>query len=212
MAASLSPEAATGAPAPAPSARLGVDFWKFWTGQTLSNLGSSVTLFVLPLLIFRLTGSALNLAISTAAEFLPYPLLGLIIGAWVDRVDRRCLMIVTALGRALVIASIPALGAVGQLHVWWIYAVGFLSSTLTIAFNSAEFAAIPSLVTQDDLVAANGRIQASYSAASIIGPLLASPLLLIFSPASVLLLDAASYLVSVVALVLIRTNFGGDSP
>jgi MFS family permease len=169
-------------------------------------------MFVLPLLIFRLTGSALNLAIATAAEFLPYPLLGLIIGAWVDRVDRRRLMIVTDLGRALVIASIPALAAAGQLHVWWIYVVGFLSSTLTIAFNAAEFAAIPSLVTQDDLVAANGRIQASYSAASIVGPLLASPLLLVFSPAGVLLLDAASYLVSVVALVLIRTSFGGDSP
>ena len=64
------------------------DFWKFWAGQTISNLGSSFTNFALPLLIFNLTGSALNLAIASATTFLPYLLFGLPIGAWVDRVDR----------------------------------------------------------------------------------------------------------------------------
>ena len=57
------------------------DFWKFWAGQTISNLGSSFTEFALPLLIFKLTGSALNLAISSATTFLPYLLFGLLIGA-----------------------------------------------------------------------------------------------------------------------------------
>lgn len=130
----------------APRGELGADFWKFWTGQTLSNLGSSVTPFILPLLIFRLTGSALDLSLATAASFLPYPLFGLVIGAWVDRVDRKRLMIATDLGRALIIASVPVLAATGTLPIWWLYLVGFLNSTLTICFNSAEFAAIPSLV------------------------------------------------------------------
>src|SRR6478672_11580671 len=94
--------------------RPSTDFWKFWAGQTISNLGSSFTNFALPLLIFRLTGSALNLAIASASTFLPYLLFGLPIGAWVDRVDRKRLMIVTDLLRALLLASIPLLAALGQ--------------------------------------------------------------------------------------------------
>lgn len=196
--------------APPANGRLGADFWKFWGGQTLSNLGSSLTQFILPLLIFRLTGSAVDLSLATAAGFLPYPLFGLIIGAWVDRVDRKRLMIATDIARALVIGSIPLLAAFGALPIWWLYLIAFLNSTLTICFNSAEFAAIPSLVKGDDLVAANGQIQASYSAASIIGPLLASPLLLIFSPATALALNALTYISSAVALVLIRRGFNDE--
>jgi hypothetical protein len=68
-----------------PVSKLNSDFWKYWTGQTISNLGSSVTLFALPLLVYKLTGSAINLGITAAAEFLPYLLFGLILGAWTDR-------------------------------------------------------------------------------------------------------------------------------
>ena len=94
-----------------PSTKLNSDFWKYWTGQTISNLGSSVTLFALPLLVYKLTGSALNLGISSAADFLPYLLFGLLLGAWVDRVNRKRMMIFTDIGRALIIASIPLLDA-----------------------------------------------------------------------------------------------------
>src|SRR6476660_3122145 len=82
------------------------DFWKFWTGQTISNLGDSFTLFALPLLVFKLSGSALSLAISTAVEFLPFLFFCLIIGAWMDRLDRRRVMILADLLRVLVIGSI----------------------------------------------------------------------------------------------------------
>jgi MFS family permease len=188
--------------------RLSGDFWKFWTGQTISNLGSSFTLLALPLVVFKLTGSAINLAITTTAFFLPYLLFGLVIGAWVDRVDRKRMMILVDLGRAAVIASIPALAAVDALSVWWIYAVTFLSSTLTIAFDSGEFAAVPSLVDRDDLVTANGRIQASYQTAQFVGPLLAGALFGAgVSVEGVLLADAASFLVSAVALGTVRGSF-----
>ena len=63
-------------------------------------------MFALPLLVFNLTGSPLNLGITAAAEFVPYPLFGLVIGAWVDRVDRKRLMIATDFARAAVIATI----------------------------------------------------------------------------------------------------------
>ena len=194
----------------APSRRLGADFWKFWVGQTISNLGSSVTLFVLPLLVFRLTGSAFNLGISTAANFVPYLLFGLIIGAWVDRVDRKRLMIVTDIARALVLAALPLLDAFGALSVAWIYAVGFINATLTIGFDAAQFAAIPSLADQDDLVTANGRIQASYSAAMVAGPLLAG-LLVAFMPLSdLMLIDAGSFVLSALSLMLIGRSFNAS--
>jgi MFS family permease len=191
-----------------PGHRLSGDFWKFWTGQTISNLGSSFTFLALPLVVFKLTGSAINLAITTTAFFLPYLLFGLVIGAWVDRVDRKRMMIAVDLGRAVVIASIPALAAIDALSVWWIYAATFLTSTLTIAFDSGEFAAIPSLVDRDDLVTANGRIQASYQSAQFVGPILAGGLLGAGMPVEdVLIADAASFVVSALALGTIRGSF-----
>jgi MFS family permease len=201
-----------GAMTPEPTRRrswlLSGDFGRFWLGQTVSNLGSSFTFFALPLLVFNLTGSPINLGITTAAEFVPYLLFGLVIGAWVDRVDRKRLMIATDLARAAVIATIPLLAAFDALSVGWIYAVAFASATLTIAFDAAEFAAIPSLVPSgDDLVTANGRVQASYSAAQVAGPLLAGLLVTVAPVQQVLLVDAASFLVSAGALALIGRAF-----
>jgi len=184
------------------------DFGRFWLGQTISNLGSSFTFFALPLLVFKLTGSPLNLGLATAMEFVPYLLFGLVIGAWVDRVDRKRLMIATDLGRAAVIAVIPALDALDALSVGWVYAVAFCSATLTIAFDAAQFAALPSLVpSSDDLVTANGRVQASYSAAQIAGPLLAGALVTVVPVQQVLWVDAVSFLVSAGSLALVATAF-----
>jgi MFS family permease len=193
-----------------PPTGLNSDFLKYWVGQTISNLGSSITLFALPLLVYKLTGSPVNLGLTTAAEFLPYLLFGLVLGAWTDRVNRKRMLIFTDIARAFVIALIPALALAGTLSVWWIYAVGFLQSTLTICFQAGEFAIIPSLVSQDDLVAANGRIQASYSGASILGPLLAGALVAIVPLPMLMLYDAASFLISAISLSLIKTQFNAN--
>src|SRR5438874_8283552 len=172
------------------------DFWKFWTGQPISTLGSSFTSFALPLLIFNLTSSSLNLALTVMATVLPYLLFGLVIGACVDRVNRKRLMVVTDLARALVIASISLASVVGLLSVWWIYAVAFLNSALTICFDAANFAAVPVLVRQEDLVTANGYVQASYSMAKVGGPLLGGLLIIVVPLPMLLLIDAVSFLVS----------------
>ncbi len=183
------------------------DFWIFWSGQAISTLGTSFTNLALPLLVYRLTGSAVNLALTSAAAFLPYLLFGLIIGAWVDRTDRRRLMLVTNVLQALVVGSIPTLAASGHLVIWWIYAMGFVGSTLGICFSSAEFAVVPSLVRPDDLVSANGRIQASYSTVQIAGPLLAGMLAAVMPIERVLYFDAASFLIAAGSLALIRAPF-----
>ncbi len=186
------------------------DFWKFWSGQTISTLGSSVTGFALPLLIFKLTNSPLNLALTMVFNVLPYLLFGLAIGAWVDHTNRRLVMVFTDCARALAIALLPLLTVMGMLSVWWIYAVSFVNATLTIAFTAANFAALPSIVESDDLVAANGYMQASFSLASIIGPLVAGLLLVRVPLPMLLLIDAASFLVSTTSLLLIKRSFNAN--
>jgi len=193
-----------------PSPGLSVDFWKFWAGQTISQLGSSFTLFATPLLIFKLTRSSVNLGIAMAANFVPYLLFGLVIGAWVDRLDRKRMMIAVDLGRAVVIAMIPLLSYLNLLQVWHVYLVGFVSSTLTIFFEAGEFAAIPSLVGQEDLITANGRIQASYSAAQVAGPLLAGLMLAVVKIETVFVVDAASFVVSAYSLGLVGQSFNRE--
>ena len=190
--------------------RMSSDFWKFWAGQTISQLGSSFTLFATPLLIFKLTRSSVNLGIGMAANFVPYLLFGLVIGAWVDRLDRKRMMIAVDLGRSAVIALIPLLSVLHLLEVWQIYMIGFASSTLTIFFEASEFAAIPSLVGQEDLITANGRIQASYSGAQVAGPLLAGLLLALVKIETVFLIDAASFVVSAYSLGLVGVSFNRE--
>lgn len=189
---------------------LSPDFWKFWTGQVVSVLGSSFTLFAIPLLIFKLTHSAVALALTMAASMLPYLLFGLVIGAWVDRVDRKRLMITVDVGMAIVIGSIPLMAGIGRLTVIWIFAAIFVNQTLFIFFSSSEFAAIPSLVGKDDLVTANGRIQASYFASSVIGPLAAGALAAVIPIPALLAVDSVSYLLSAVALSMVGISFNSQ--
>src|ERR1700687_2357253 len=94
------------------------DFWKFWTGETVSNFGSSITQFALPLLVFKLTGSAVSLGVGFAMFGLPHVLFGLLIGAWADRLDRRRVMIVVDLLSAVVLVSVPLAAAAGPRSVW----------------------------------------------------------------------------------------------
>jgi MFS family permease len=124
-----------------------------------------------------------------------------------DRVDRKRAMIALDSTAALVILSIPLVAQFGHLDVWLIYAVTFIQSTIFIAFSAGEFAAIPSLVSTDDLVTANGRIQASYSAAQVAGPLLAGAMLSFLPLAWVMAFDAGSFALSALSLSLITRSF-----
>ncbi len=183
------------------------DFWRFWLGETVSSFGTSMTRFAVPLLVFKLTGSAALLGGAFAVFGLPYLLFGLVIGAWTDRVDRKRLMIGVDLLAALVVASVPVAAALGLLSVAWIYAALFLVSTLSIFFEAAQFAAIPSLVERDQLVTANGRIQASFAAAAVLGPLVGGALLVAVPIEDLLYVDAATFAVSATTLSLVRRGF-----
>ncbi|HME66499.1 MAG TPA: MFS transporter [Streptosporangiaceae bacterium] len=193
-------------------ARLGRDFWFYFSGQAVSQLGGSFTTFALPLLVFKLTHSATNLALTTVAEFVPYLLFGLPLGAVVDRFDRKRLMLGSDIAQAFVIAVIPVLAIGGLLRVADIYAVTFVQSTLGIIFNCGEFAAIPSLVGEQELVTANARIMATNNAGQILGPGLAGALVAFVPVAGLLFVDAGSFLVSSGCLALIRCSFNAATP
>jgi MFS family permease len=166
----------------------------------------------MPLIVFKLTGSAVALGAAAATFTIPHLLFGLAIGAWTDRTDRKRLMIAVDLCSAVAVASVPVAAVAGVLSVWWILAVTFVASLLSIFFETSQFGAIPSLVDADDLVTANGRIQASFAAASVFGPLAAGVLLVVIPVEAVLYVDAASFLVSAVTLSLIRRSFNAPAP
>lgn len=187
--------------------RLGRDFWLYFSGQSVSQLGSSFTTFALPLLVFKLTHSATSLAITTAATFLPYLLFGLVLGAVVDRVDRRRMMLRTDMARALVVAVLPVLSLLGVLEVWQIYVVTFVQSTLGILFGCGEFAAIPALVGEDELVTANARVMATNNVGPVLGPTVAGALVALVPVAQLLFFDAGSFLVSACCLAAIQRSF-----
>ena len=166
-----------------------------------------MTQFALPLIIFKLSGSAVALGIAAAMFTVPHLLFGLAIGAWTDRTDRKRLMIAVDILSALSVASVPVAAALGILSVAWIVAVTFITSTLGIFFQASEFAVLPSLVEKDQLVTANGRVAASFSGATVLGPLLAGALLALIPVEWLLYGDAATFLVSAGALALVRRPF-----
>ena len=121
-------------------------------------------------------------------------------------------MIGTDLLAAAAVASIPVAATLGALSVWWVLGVIFVAATLSICFEAAQFGAVPSLVRQDDLVSANGRIQASFAAASVLGPLVAGGLLVFLPVEDLLIVDATTFVVSAAALTLIRRSFNTARP
>ena len=158
----------------------------------------------------------MGLAYTTVAEFVPYLLFGLVLGALVDRLPRRQLMMATDVARGLVLLALPLLQLTGYLRVWEIYVVAFLQSSLGILFNCGEFAAIPSFVDQTNLVAANGRIMATNSAGNVVGPALAGVLVPFISMSGLLITDACTFFLSALTLALIHRSFDagtdGEAP
>jgi MFS family permease len=185
----------------------GGEFGLFLAGRTVSAFGTALTRFALPLLVYELTGSALNLAVAAVATNLPNLMFGLVIGAWVDRLDRKRLMIGADVVRAFALASIPLLAALDLLTVEWVYGVIFVASTLTIVFEAAQFAALPNLVSKDELVTANGRLRAANSVAVVVGPALGGALLAVVAVEYLIAVDAVSFVVSAASLLLLTTSF-----
>lgn len=182
------------------------DFLKLWVGQTVSELGTVVTRTAVPLVALLVLGAGpwelAVLVIVTSAGVL---LVGLFAGAWVDRLRRRPLLIWDDFFRGALLLSIPIAYAFGALRIEQLYIVMFLESCLGALFDAAYPAYVPTLIGRDRLVEGNSRLATSSSIAEIGGPGFAGALVQIVSSPFAILVDAVSFVVSAVSLLLIHT-------
>ncbi len=123
------------------------DFLKLWSAETVSQFGTQISLLALPLVaIDVLHVSAFKVAALTTVQFLPFLLVSLPAGVWVDRLPRRPILIAGDLARAALLASIPIAYALDALTIWQLYGVGFVVGIATVFFDVAYQSFLPSLV------------------------------------------------------------------
>ena len=181
------------------------DFLKLWAGQTISVVGSQVTVLALPTIaILLLHATAGQVGLLAALERLAFPILALLAGVWIDRVRRRPLMIAADGLRAAALLSVPLVAAVGTLTLLQLYAVAAILGVGTVIFDIAYLAYIPTLAGRADLLEANTKLEVSHSGSYLIGPALAGGLIQLVGAAQAMLADAFSFLVSVATIAWIR--------
>ena len=177
------------------------DFRKLWAALSVSLLGSQVTALALPLLAaLTLGASPVQMGLLVAAGQLPFLLVSLPAGVWIDRVRRRPILIATDLGCALLLLSVPLAAALGRLHFAQLCLVAFGVGVLAALGEIAHYAYVPSLVGREELVEANSRMQISHSAASSAGPGIGGLLVQLLSAPLAVFVDAASFLLSALLL------------
>jgi MFS family permease len=181
------------------------DFTAFWLGETISQVGSQVALIALPLVaVLSLDVSTGELGLLRFAEYLPFLAFTLLFGVWVDRRRRRPLMIASNIIRGVLIALVPLLAALNLLTLPLLIAVAFLVGTGSALFEVCWLSYVPGLVGRSRLVEGMGKISTSHSAAEVAGPGIGGLLVQLVTAPFALVLDALSYVVSVVSLLTIR--------
>jgi MFS family permease len=183
------------------------EFRKLWAGQTISLFGTEVSLLAIPLTAaLVLNASPAQMGLLGAFEFAPFLLLSLFAGVWVDRMYRRPVLIVADVGRALLLGSIPAAAFLGVLRIEQLYVVGLLTGVLTVFFDVAYQSYLPVLVSREHLVEGNSKLEVSRSVAQIAGPGIAGALVQLITAPVAVLVDALSFVASVISLLLIRVK------
>ncbi len=173
------------------------NFVHLWGAATISTFGSLVTRTALPFAaILLLDATPASLSVLMIAELLPAFLVGLIAGAWVDRLRRRPVMIATDLGRALLLLTIPVAAFAGVLGFGQLYVVAALGSILSVFFDVAYQSFLPSIVRNDDLIEANSKISAAGSVAEAAAFSSGGWLVQLLTAPVAILIDAATFIVS----------------
>lgn len=183
------------------------DYLLLVSGQVVSTTGSQFSLIAFPLLALFITGSPAQAGLIGAIRLVPYFLLSLPAGALVDRWDRKRVMLLCDAGRVLSLGSIPvSFALLGYVALWQLYLVSLLEGTLFVFFDLAEVACMPRVVGREQIVAATAQNEIARNIAFLLGPGLGGAIYSLgkFVP---FLLDAISYLVSVLSLSWIRVKF-----
>lgn len=180
-------------------------FAKYWTAATISSLGTAATTVALPVLVVRqLSASNFEVGLVNAAQLVPYLVLGLLAGVFIDRWRRRPLLILTSVGRATLLALIPAFWMLGwlTLPVLIVILIGFGSLNVFAIAGTQSF--LPAVVSRSQLFRANARLDQSDAVARTIGPAAGGALVAALGAPLILLIDAASYLVDAVLIGRIK--------
>ena len=184
-------------------------FRRLWVASTVSSFGSEVAELALPLLaLVTLSASATEVSLLRVAQFLPFLLATLPLGLLVDRRRRHrlSLMVGADLGRFLLVAAIPITVWVGVARMELLYGIVFAAGILTVLYQLADFAFLPSVVDRAQLVDANGKIAASQSANEVGGRGLGGLLIEAVSAPVAVAVNAVAFLVSALCLRRIETN------
>ena len=192
--------------------RLGRQFGKLWTATSASAVGEGVSLAAAPLMASTLTDDPRLIAGVSMALTLPYALFGIPAGVLVDRVDRRRAMARIDLFRGLLISAFVASVALGFGSLWALYVCFFLIGTCETFFRNAAQILVPSVVSEEHLVAANGRIMGSETVGSqFLGPLIGSSLF-VLAPAVPFGVNAATFFASAILLTRLQLPAGDALP
>jgi predicted MFS family arabinose efflux permease len=181
------------------------DFLLLWSGQTVSQIGSQVTILALPLVaIVVLRATALEVGLLSAAATSAYLLVALPAGVVADRVSKRRVMIGCDLASVAVIGWVPVAQLTGVLTLGQLYAVALLASSLSAFFLVSYTSYLPSLVDREQLVDGNGKLATTQSVALVAGPALGALLVGLAGAAQAMAGDALSFAVAAACLFLIR--------
>jgi MFS family permease len=190
--------------------RLGREFTLLWAGQTVSNVGDRINLFVVPtVMILVLHASAFAVGLVSMAQYLAIPLLSLVAGALVDRWDLRRTLIACDLVRFVLVAAIPVTWWLGVLSVPLLFVIVAVVNATAVFFNIGYTATIASIVAAPGRVKAYANLETSRTTSEVLGPAVASGLYQVLGIAS-LLVDAATFLFSAGSIRAMRPCGGGQ--
>jgi hypothetical protein len=172
-------------------------FARLWLASTISQLGTQVTVLVVPLIALKLLhATTFQVGALGVAEFLPFILVGLQAGAILDRRERKPIMLLCDVARAAALAAVPVAWGLGKLHLWMLYVVVFVVGTATVFFDVSAQSITPDVVAVEDLGDANQTVAAAESVARTAGPGIGGLLLTVVSAPVAILVDIVSYLAS----------------
>lgn len=179
---------------------------RLWGAASVSTFGSLVTRTALPFTaILSLNASAFDLSLIRVADLLPALILGLVAGAWIDRVRRRPVMIWADVLRAVVLLTVPIAALVNLLGIWHLAVVAALISVLSIGFDVAYQSYLPSLVARDELVEGNSKLTAANAVAEVAAFSAGGWLVQLVTGPIAILVNTVTFVISAVLIRGIKT-------
>lgn len=176
-----------------------------WCGETAGKYGAAVASVSMPLIaVSELRAGTFEVGLLSAAVWLPWLLIGLPVGVWVDRWRCRPIMLIAAATSLVALLVVPVAAWSGRLSIALLLAVGLVTGTASVFFQTAYSAYLPIVLTPDDQPEGNAKLHGSASAAQIAGLGSGGVIAQVAGAVNGLLVNAAAFLVALLCLVRIR--------